>query len=145
MVDHLFEPFNIPKNLVRQLEATPPYPLKSGLDGLEPDGKGIYALYMEDPVTPVYVGKTDQAGKVRKRLIEHGKKIAARDKISITDVRFRYLVMEENWLARACEEFLITHYKPKWQGSGFGSHVPGAGRPGLKGPDQFTKWYPVKK
>jgi hypothetical protein len=143
-VDHQFEPFNIPKNLIRQLEATSLYPLRIDIGELHPDGKGVYALYEGGGTRPVYVGKTDKAGNVRKRLTEHAKKISGRRNISVTNIRFRYLVMESNWLARACEEFMIEHYKPRWQGSGFGSHVPGAGRPGLKGPDQFTKWYPLK-
>ena len=145
VVDHIFEPFNIPKYLVRQLEATPIYPLKAGLDDLEPDGKGIYALYLKGKAIPVYVGKTDKAGKVRKRLTAHAMKIGGRENISLDDIGFRYLVMEDNWLARACEEYLIEHYKPEWQGSGFGSHVPGAGRPGKRGPDKFTQWYPMRE
>lgn len=143
--DHHFEPFNIPKNLIRALEATPHYPLAVDLGELHPDGKGVYALYLTDMDAPVYVGKTDASGNVRKRLRDHAKKIDGREGIKVGSVRFRYLVMEENWLARACEEFMIEHYRPAWQGSGFGSHIPGKGRPGLKGPDKFTKQYPLKK
>ena len=142
--NHVFAPFDIPKNLVKALESTSLYWLKVDLEELDPDGKGIYALYKEDEEKPVYVGKTDKSGYVRKRLLEHARKIEGRENIKVSDIRFRYLIIHEDWLVRACEEYLIKHYSTGWQGSGFGSHIPGAGRPGKKGPNRFDRMYPPK-
>lgn len=93
----------------------------------------------------MYFGKTDKAGSVRNRLTEHAEKLRGRRRIRVDDVAFRYLVIEEDWLVRACEEYLISHYKPSWQGSGFGSHVPGSGRPGKRGPSRFDREFPPIK
>jgi hypothetical protein len=44
---------------------------------------------------------------------------------------------------RAAEDALIQNYQPLWQKSGFGSHVPGRGRPGIR----ISKWdqeYPLR-
>ena len=140
--NNVFAPFDIPKNLVKAFETTSFYQLAIDLEELNPDGKGIYALYAEDQGKPAYVGKTDKSGNVRKRLLEHARKIEGRKNIKVSDIRFRYLIIHEDWLVRACEEYLIKHYSPAWQGSGFGSHVPGAGRPGKKGPNRFDQMYP---
>jgi hypothetical protein len=37
---------------------------------------------------------------------------------------------------RAGEHALIESYEPEWNLSGFGSHVPGRGRPGIR----RSKW-----
>jgi hypothetical protein len=48
-------------------------------------------------------------------------------------------------MVEAAEDYLIHHYKPEWNGSGFGSHVPGAGRPGIRGPAEWDKKFPPKQ
>jgi hypothetical protein len=51
--------------------------------------------------------------------------------------------LNSDWYVRAGEHALITSYKPEWNASGFGSHIPGRGRPGIK----TSKWdsmYPSK-
>jgi hypothetical protein len=49
----------------------------------------------------------------------------------------------EQWVATSAQAALIHHYKPKWNKSGFGGHVPGAGRPG-KNAVPWDVWHPKK-
>lgn len=128
---------------VCQFEATPSHPL---LVHEAPDLLGVYALYLnDDSGTPVYVGKATNITLTR-RLSEHRKKIQGRQKIRVEDVQCRYLVIGaegEEWVASSAESALITHYDPKWNGSGFGGHVPGSGRPGKRAVPWDT-WYPPR-
>lgn len=116
--------------LIEKFEASPEHPLSPDV---APRRKGVYALYHHGAL--VYAGKalkTTLAG----RLGEHSRKIAGRRNIDLSEVSCRYLVIDGDWFVRAAEDALIQNYKPGWQGSGFGSKVPGVGRPGIR----TSKW-----
>lgn len=116
---------------VAQFEASPKHPLAN--HGA-PSELGVYALYLGRGSKPVYVGKATKISLAR-RLTEHARKIAGRQNISLDQVWCRYLVIGgkgEEWVASSAEASLIRHYEPEWQSSGFGSHVPGKGRPGIR-------------
>lgn len=109
---------------------------------------GVYALYLtNDDEKPTYVGKATKISLAR-RLTEHYRKIAGRENIDVSRMWCRYLVIGdeegEEWVAASAENALISHYSPKWNKSGIGSHVPGAGRPG-KRVSAFDRLYPPKK
>ena len=118
--------------LVKQLEASPRVALQQGV---APAESGIYALYYRGDL--VYVGKassgtTKSRRTLRTRLNEHVSKIEKRQNISLTDMTCRYLTFESDWWVFAAEFALMEHYRPEWNDSGFGSKVPGKGRPGIK-------------
>ena len=78
-----------------------------------------------------------EAGKalhttLKRRLAEHTRKISGRRNIALKQMTCRFLTIESDWFVRAAEDALITSYKPLWNASGFGSHVPGRGRPGTR-------------
>ncbi len=130
---------------VKQFEASPAHRLT------EPgatDELGVYALYLNKggKGAPVYVGKATRI-TIARRLAEHARKIAGRQNIDVDHVWCRYLVIGgagEEWVASSAESHLISHYSPKWNRSGFGGHVPGGGRPGVRAVPWDT-WYPPKK
>jgi Eco29kI restriction endonuclease. len=129
---------------VEKLEASPLLPLTRGVG---PQSSGIYALYFKDRL--VYIGKaskgtTKSKRTLRGRLGEHVSKIAGRQNIALADMKCRYLTFESEWWVFAAEFALMTHYQPEWNASGFGSKVPGIGRPGT---DRISRWnelFPVK-
>jgi hypothetical protein len=103
--------------------------------------KGVYALYRNRKI--VYAGKALQT-TLKRRLNEHTKKISGRRNIALKEMTCRYLILGSDWFVRAGEHALIESYEPQWNLSGFGSHVPGKGRPGIK----VSKWdtdFPSKK
>ena len=124
--------------LIEKFEASPRHELAADV---APPRKGVYALY--------YKGKLVYAGKaldttLKRRLNEHARKIETRKNIDLRDMSCRFLIIESDWYVRAGEHALIISYKPEWNASGFGSHVPGRGRPGIR----ISKWdslYPPKK
>lgn len=123
--------------VVEKLEASPLLPLSRTAG---PQASGIYALYFEGVL--VYIGKasrgtTKSKRTLRARLSEHCGKIAGRDNISVSDVSCRFLTFESEWWVFAAEFALITHYRPEWNESGFGSKTPGKGRPGT---DRVSRW-----
>jgi len=124
--------------LIEKFEASPEHLLK-------PDValalKGVYALYHERRL--VYAGKALNTTLAR-RLAEHYRKISGRQNINVSDVSCRYLTIDGDWFVRAAEDALIQHYSPLWQSSGFGSHMPGRGRPGIKA-SQWDAVHPLKK
>jgi hypothetical protein len=71
------------------------------------------------------------------RLTEHVSKISERKNITLDDVKCRYLTLASEWRVFAAGFALITHYQPEWSESGFGSKVPGVGRPGT---DRVSRW-----
>ena len=124
--------------LIEKFEASPKHSLAKNI---APAKKGVYTLY--------YKGKLVYAGKalhttLKGRLNDHAKKIASRQNIDLRDMKCRYLTIESDWYVRAGEHALITSYKPAWNTSGFGSHVPGRGRPGIKVSKWDTKFPPRK-
>jgi len=135
----------IREQVVEKLEASPFLPLE---EDIAPVASGIYALYFKD--TLAYIGRaskgtTKSQRSLRKRLNEHVEKIDGREKITLADMRCRYLTFESEWWAFAAEFALITHYEPAWNGSGFGSKVPGIGRPGTKRVSRWDKMFPPPK
>ncbi len=122
--------------LIEKFEASPEHPFTE--DGARP-AKGVYALHYRGEL--VYAGKALNT-RLNRRLAEHYRKIASRRNIDVRDVTCRFLVLQGNWFVRAAEDALIVNYKPLWQSTRFGSHIPGAGRPGIR----RSKWdedYPL--
>lgn len=120
----------IRSQVVEQLEASPMLALQKGVG---PPSSGIYALYFKGQL--VYVGKASKGTTIshrhlRGRLSEHVSKIGGRQNITLGDMQCRYLTFSSEWWVFAAEFALITHYKPTWNTSGFGSKTPGIGRPG---------------
>jgi hypothetical protein len=129
----------IREQVVEKLEASPALALAKDAG---PRKSGIYALYFKDRNEPVYVGKaskgtTKSQRTLRARLNEHVTKISGQQDIGLDEMRCRYLTFASEWWVFAAEFALITYYQPEWNGSGFGSKVPGVGRPGT---DRKSRW-----
>ena len=132
----------IREQVVKKLESSPRYKLERGVG---PRESGIYALYFGKRL--VYIGKaskgTTTSGRtLRDRLSEHVGKISGRKNISLADMKCRYLTFASEWWVFAAEFALITHYKPEWNNSGFGSKAEGVGRPGTDRVSRFNKQFP---
>lgn len=123
--------------LIEKFEASPEHQLT---EDVAPPQKGIYALYRDR--TLVYAGKALET-TLKRRLVEHARKIAGRKNIRPEKMTCRFLVIESDWFVRAGEHALIETYTPEWNRSGFGSHVPGRGRPGIKR-SRWDKEFPLK-
>ncbi|MGH8005793.1 MAG: Eco29kI family restriction endonuclease, partial [Candidatus Binatia bacterium] len=131
--------------VVEKLEASPLLPL---MNGVGPVLSGIYALYFKGKL--VYIGKasketTKSKRTLRGRLNEHVSKISSRQNIALADMQCRYLTFSSEWWVFAAEFALMTHYQPEWNTSGFGSKVPGAGRPGTHRVSRWNELFPLKK
>ncbi|MDD4891777.1 MAG: Eco29kI family restriction endonuclease [Phycisphaerae bacterium] len=129
---------------VERLEQSPLLPLSKGVG---PPASGVYALYYKGQL--VYIGKvsrgtTKSKRTLRARLDEHVAKIGGRQNIAITDMRCRYLTFASEWWVFAAEFALITHYRPEWNESGFGSKTPGIGRPGTHRVSRWNELFPKK-
>jgi Eco29kI restriction endonuclease len=127
----------IRSQVVEKLEQSPALPLSKNAG---PQESGIYALYFHERL--VYVGKasrgtTKSQRTLRARLNEHVSKIETRQNIALEEMTFRYLTFDSEWWVFAAEFALIAHFSPEWNASGFGSKVPGKGRPGT---DRVSKW-----
>ncbi len=123
--------------VVEKLETSPPLPLTKEAGPL---ASGIYALYRKDRL--VYIGKaskgtTKSKRTLRARLAEHVIKIGGRQHIELAEMTCRYLTFDSEWWVFAAEFALMAHYRPEWNESGFGSKVPGKGRPGT---DRVSRW-----
>lgn len=132
----------IREQVVKKLESSPSYKLERGVG---PRESGIYALYFGKRL--VYIGKaskgTTTSGRtLRARFSEHVGKISGRKNISLADMKCRYLTFASEWWVFAAEFALITHYKPEWNNSGFGSKAEGVGRPGTDRVSRFNKQFP---
>ena len=112
--------------LIEKFEASPEHPLK---EEVAPPSKGVYSLYRNGNL--VYAGTALQT-TLRRRLAEHTRKIAGRRNIRLNEITCRFLVIDSDWFVRAGEHALIESYDPEWNQTGFGSHVPGRGRPGIR-------------
>lgn len=144
---HRFE-FDLDRGIraqvVEKLEASPPLPLTKGVG---PSDSGIYALYFRDEL--VYIGKaskgtTKSKRTLRARLSEHAGKISGRKNISLEDMKCRYLTFASEWWVFAAEFALVAHHRPVWNESGFGSKVPGVGRPGTDRVSLWDRLFPKK-
>jgi len=112
-----------------------------------PKAIGVYALYRGDDPLPVYVGKVDSVAGVNGRLADHKRKIKNRQNIDLSEVTCRYLTMAQKWEVARAEDVLIKYYNSPWNKiTGFGMHVPGAGRPGRPGyANQWNILFPPKR
>jgi Eco29kI restriction endonuclease len=116
--------------LIEKFEASPEHPLT---EDVAPPKRGVYALYRSGQL--VYAGKALRT-TLRRRLAEPARKIAGRKNIELREIQCRFLVIGSHWFVRAGEHALIETYEPAWNLSGFGSHIPGRGRPGIR----ISKW-----
>jgi hypothetical protein len=123
--------------VLKKLESSPQVPLSKTAG---PNESGIYALYFKNKL--VYIGKATKAltkskRSLRGRLSEHVGKISGRKNITLDDMTCRYLTFESEWWVIAAELAMIMSYTPEWNASGFGSKMPGKGRPGT---DRVSRW-----
>lgn len=130
--------------VIDQLEQSPMLALSRGVG---PQLSGIYALYHKGML--VYIGKaskgtTKSKRTLRSRLNEHVGKIEGRRNISLSQMTCRYLTFASEWWVFAAEFSLMTYYQPEWNYSGFGSKVPGVGRPGTHRVSQWDKQFPPR-
>ncbi|MDD9995410.1 MAG: Eco29kI family restriction endonuclease [bacterium] len=134
----------IQQQVVEHLERSPILPLA---EGVGPRRSGIYALYYRGDL--VYVGKASALGvkgnpTLRSRLGVHRRKIEGRQNITLSDMQCRFLTFSSEWWVWAGELSLIEHYDPTWNGSGFGSNVPGRGRQGTERVSRWNEQFPPK-
>ncbi|MBK6408233.1 MAG: Eco29kI family restriction endonuclease [Flavobacteriales bacterium] len=141
-------PIAVTEQLIAKLELLQATPLtKSDLHrlaefqrGLEMQA-GVYVLYMEG--IAVYAGKAD--GLVD-RLQQHLEKIRGRVLLATKEIRYKALVLDENWSTSANEGLLIKHFKQRgeceWNKAGFGPKDPGKNRDGYQ-PNKFDTRYPI--
>lgn len=135
----------IQEQVIEKLENSP---LLDLTDGAGPMASGIYALYFRNDL--VYIGKastslTKSSRTLRARLAEHRGKISTRENITLADMQYRYLTFVSDWWVFAAELALMTHYKPDWNDSGFGSKTPGAGRPGTHRVSRWNARFPPRE
>lgn len=129
---------------VEKLESSPLLTLQKDV---APKDSGVYALYHLGEL--VYIGKasrgtTKSKRTLRMRLNEHVGKIGGRKYISLNELHCRYLTFASEWWVFAAEFALINHYSPEWNASGFGSKIPGKGRPGTEKISRWDDRYPKK-
>ena len=110
--------------------------------------QGVYILFLESD--PVYVGKADKGGGLRKRPSEHLLKLSGRRNINLSSIGFKALYVHKNWTSLAPEEILIKHLQQKghaaWNGIGFGPHDPGRDRETTAKPPQgFDSQFPIRE
>ncbi len=130
--------------VVEKLQESPILELKKNIG---PQASGVYALYFKQDL--VYVGKaskgtTKSKRTLRARLNEHVTKIANRKGIAAGDMKCRYLTFSSEWWVFAAEFALINHFSPQWNESGFGSKVPGKGRPGTARVSRWNERFPPR-
>ena len=130
--------------VVDKLNASSLLPLAQGVGPL---ASGIYALYFQEQL--VYIGKaskgtTKSKRTLRARLGEHISKISGRKNISLDHMKCRYLTFDSEWWVFAAEFALMAHFKPEWNESGFGSKVPGVGRPGTSRASRWNEKFPKR-
>ncbi|MFJ8857044.1 GIY-YIG nuclease family protein [Streptomyces sp. NPDC102451] len=114
--------------LAQALDDLEPAPLSMGaLEELERRG-GIYQLHHGERF--VYVGKADK--NLPQRIGKHLRKISGRNNISVGEMRFACLYVDEDFPAVAPERLLIAKYREKgeipWNTNGFGNNDPGRRR-----------------
>ncbi|MGO9005303.1 MAG: GIY-YIG nuclease family protein [Beijerinckiaceae bacterium] len=114
-----------------------------------PEEQGVYQLFLESAGKQelVYIGKTDAAAGLQKRLGRHAEKIQQRKGLDPSRVFFK-AVRVYVFTAVDLETQLIAHYggtaKVQWNGSGFGSNDPGIERDTTSyKPDHFDAKFPI--
>lgn len=103
--------------------------------------QGVYLLYYEG--APVYLGKADD---VSSRLKQHLWKLKGRQKIDLSAVGYKALLLDKSMSTAANETVLIGLFKRRyngmWNGKGFGSKDPGKERDTTR-PGPFDSMYPI--
>jgi len=132
--------------LIESLSRLTPEPLSAASLSYVPNKPGVYQLYHNNVLT--YVGKSESS--LSNRLGEHVEKISGRKHITISDMSFVCLHLNESWTALAPESALIAHYAGsglcRWNGTGFGIHDPGRDRETTKKPPHgFDALFPIKE
>lgn len=141
-------PIAVTEQLIAKLEGLQATPLtKTDLDRLSDFQKkhemraGVYVLYMDD--IAVYAGKADG---LLDRLRQHLERIRGRTILARKEIRYKALLLDENWSTSANEDLLIKHFKRRgeceWNKAGFGPKDPGKNRDGYK-PNKFDTLYPI--
>ena len=145
--------FDLPSALLAKLidvfDSLAPAPMAADTLSDIPDAQGVYQLFHAKSGTPelVYIGKTDIAAGLRKRLTRHAGKLEHRIGLSRNDVFFK-AVRVYVFTAVDLEAQLIGHYggvsAVSWNGSGFGSNDPGRERDTTNYKiDHFDARYPI--
>ena len=114
------------------------------LDGLSAR-QGVYELYLAEDL--VYVGSASRT--LPGRLGQHMRKIAGRQNISVEDVGFTCLYVDEDLTVLAPEDRLIAVFRQEgvspWNFNGFGNKDPGRNRDGTEMPSgHFDRIYPIR-
>lgn len=148
MTDHFSDQFRLSitealsKQLYAALSRLEPAPLtQANLDALAPQAEklglpsmaGVYQLFRQEPGKErqlAYVGKADEP--LPKRLGNHLYKLSGREKISIEEMSFKCLFVEEDLSSVSPEKMLIKeHLKTGeviWNNRGFGNNDTGRNR-----------------
>jgi hypothetical protein len=114
--------------LADSIAALTPTPLVfDAVAALDPRG-GVYELFYRGDL--VYIGKADTS--LRERLADHRRKISGRVGLSLADVAFVALYVDEDLSAVAPETLLINRHRvigeSPWNTNGFGNKDPGRER-----------------
>ncbi|SFT43263.1 Eco29kI restriction endonuclease [Actinopolyspora lacussalsi subsp. righensis] len=137
--------------LAEALDQLEPAPLtKENVEALEAR-PGVYELYLRGE--RVYVGKASKSKSSKDlpgRLGDHIRKLSGRQGITLDDMSFQCLYVDEDLEAAAPETMLINKYKDKakqtlpWNFNGFGNNDPGRNRDhSLVKSNHFDAWYPA--
>lgn len=138
--------FDLDKGIRDQLlEAIAVSPKLQLCEGVGPSQSGLYAISYKDRL--VYLGKatksfTKSGRTLKARLAEHRAKLLGRPTIEFDQIVIQYLTFQSDWWVVAGEVALIRHLSPPWNASGFGSKVPGSGRPGTARVSKFDLEFP---
>jgi len=141
-------PIAVTNQLIEKLESLVATPLtRADLDRLAEFQRkhemqaGVYVLYLDG--VAVYAGKAEG---LLERLHQHLEKIRGRVILAEKEVRYKALLLDENWSTSANEDLLIRHFKERgeceWNKSGFGPKDPGKNRDGYQ-PNKFDTLYPI--
>ncbi|WP_127201766.1 GIY-YIG nuclease family protein [Streptomyces sp. Z26] len=130
------------KQLYAALARLEPAPLtRENLDALAPQAEklglpsmaGVYQLFRQEPGEErqlTYVGKADEP--LPERLGNHLYKLSGREGISIEEMSFKCLFVEEDLSSVSPEKMLIKEHlktgKVVWNNRGFGNNDPGRNR-----------------
>jgi hypothetical protein len=107
--------------------------------------QGVYQLYVEKKL--VYIGSASTS--LPERLRQHLWKIAGRQNISVKDVGFSCLYVDEDLTVLAPEDRLIAAFKEEgsspWNFNGFGNKDLGKERDSTRlRPTHFDRLYPIR-
>lgn len=104
---------------------------EANLSGLQ-NRAGVYQLFIhrEPEDEFVYVGKAETS--LPKRLRQHRGKLSGRENVSLGEILFSCLYVDEDFSALAPEQLLIGRYRSEgkipWNTNGFGNKDPGRKR-----------------